>query len=152
MERAGIEEAPTQANNRAIPGKTTQDKATQDKATQEKATQEKATASERRIAKRLTCDGFAEVVVPYSGFLFRGEISDLSEFGCYIKTRARLSIRRSADAELRFTVRGDNFSVLARTAVVKTGVGVGFEFAVIEPQMHKKLLNLIEELSIRENE
>jgi hypothetical protein len=109
-------------------------------------------AGERRIAKRLACDGFAEVVVPYSGFLFRGEIADLSEFGCYIKTRARLSIRRSADAELRFTVNGDNFSVLARTAVVKTGAGVGFEFAVIEPQMHKKLIDLIEELTARENE
>lgn len=104
---------------------------------------------ERRIAQRIPCDGFAEVVVPSSGFLFRGEISDLSEFGCYIKTRARLSIRRSVEVELRFTICGDNFSVLARTAVVKTGTGAGFEFAVIEPQMHKKLLELIDELNAR---
>jgi len=107
-------------------------------------------ASERRIAKRHACDGFAEVVVPHNGFLFRGEIADLSETGCYIKTRARLNIRRSSEAELRFTVNGDNFSVLARSAVVRTGIGVGFEFSVIEPQMHRKLLELIEELESRD--
>jgi len=94
--------------------------------------------SERRIAKRHACDGFAEVVVPTSGFLFRGEIADLSETGCYVKTRARLSLRRSSEAELRFTVNGDNFSV-------------GFEFSVIEPQMHRKLLELIEELDSRDS-
>ena len=107
--------------------------------------------SERRIAKRHACDGFAEVVVPTSGFLFRGEIADLSETGCYVKTRARLSLRRSSEAELRFTVNGDNFSVLARSVVVRTGIGVGFEFSVIEPQMHRKLLELIEELDSRDS-
>ena len=101
---------------------------------------------ERRISERFACDGFAEVIVSYSGFLFRGEIVDLSEFGCYIKTRARLTIRRSAEAELRFTINSDRFSVLARTAAVRPGQGVGFEFTSIEPATHQCLVELIEEL------
>jgi hypothetical protein len=109
-------------------------------------------ANERRIATRHACDGFAEVVVPYSGFLFRGEIADLSEFGCYVKTRARLNMRRSAEVELRFTVNGEHFSVLARAAVVKIGAGAGFEFSEIEPSMHKNLLQLIDELTEKENQ
>ena len=111
---------------------------------------EKDRGPEHRTAKRFSCEGFAEVVVPYIGFLFRGEITDLSESGCYIKTRARLNISRSADVELRFTVNGDHFSLLARIAGATSGVGAGFEFSVIEPTVHRNLLRLIEELSAAE--
>jgi hypothetical protein len=107
-------------------------------------------ASERRIAKRHACDGFAEVVVPSTGFLFRGEIANLSEFGCFVKTKARLAIRRAVEAELRFTVLGNNFSVLAKSAAVQSGHGAGFEFSSIEPPMHKRLLELIEALGSRD--
>jgi len=114
-------------------------------------TEKKAkTDSERRIAVRQECDGFAEVAIPSAGYLFRGEISDISEFGCFIKTRARLNLRRSAQSELRFTVNGEHFSVEARVAVIRTGLGVGMEFSVIETTLHKNLLVLIEELSQRE--
>ena len=102
--------------------------------------------SERRITTRHECDGFAEVLVPFKGLLFRGEIANLSELGCYVKTRARLSLRRSVEVELRFTVRGDNFSVLASSVAVRNGDGAGFEFSLIDPPMHRKLLELIEEL------
>jgi hypothetical protein len=105
------------------------------------------TGAERRIAKRFKCDGFAEVVVSYSGFLFRGEIVDISEFGCFIKSRARLTLRRTAEAEVRFTLRHEQFSVLARVAAVRPGTGVGFEFSTIEPHIHKSLIDLIEDLS-----
>lgn len=107
---------------------------------------EEKRGAERRIAERLACDGFAEVVVPHKGYLFRGEIADLSETGCFIKTRARLNLKRSAEAELRFTVNGDQLSLLARTAAVRAGVGAGFEFSLIEPAMHQRLLELIEDL------
>jgi len=115
----------------------------------EAAISELTKPSERRIATRHACDGFAEVIVPASGFLFRGEVANLSEFGCFIKTRARLNIRRSAEAELRFTVNQEQFHLMARTAMVKAGVGAGFEFAVIEPVTHKSLLALIDELAAR---
>jgi len=107
-------------------------------------------AAERRIATRHPCNGFAEVAVPCTGFLFRGEIGNLSEFGCYIKTRAHLNVSRSTEVEIRFTVSSNNFSVLARCAAVQSGVGGGFEFTLIEPRMHKKLLELIEELNARD--
>jgi PilZ domain len=104
-------------------------------------------AEDRRIAARHEIDGFAEVAVPETGFLFRGEIANLSEFGCYIKTRAHLDVRRSAQVELRFTLRGDHFSILARAALAKSEIGAGFEFTSIEPSTHKNLLQLITDLS-----
>jgi len=108
------------------------------------------TASERRISARHECDGFAEVAIASAGYLFRGEISDISEFGCFVKTRAHLNIGRSAQAELRFTVNGEHFSVGARVAAIRVGLGVGMEFSEIETTLHKNLLLLIEELSQRE--
>lgn len=105
--------------------------------------------SERRIAERHACDGFAEVVVHQFGSLFRGEIRDLSKFGCFITTRARLNLKRSADVELRFTVAGTQFSLLGRIAAVRQGVGVGFEFSEIKPATLKRLMRLIEELGSR---
>jgi len=112
---------------------------------------EKDRGPEHRMARRFACEGFAEVVVPYLGFLFRGEITDLSESGCYIRTRARLNVSRSAEVELRFTVNGDHFSLLARIASATSGVGAGFEFSVIDPTVHRSLLRLIEELSAAES-
>jgi hypothetical protein len=104
--------------------------------------------ADRRIAIRHDCDGFAEVAVPSTGMLFRGEIVNLSEFGCYIKTRAHLELRRSAKVELRFTVRGDQFSIIARAAIANSSEGARFEFTSIESQTHKNLLRLIANLSI----
>ena len=109
-----------------------------------------APAPERRIGARLSCEGMAEVVVPSRGFLFRGEISDITEFGCHIMTHARLNMRPRAEVELRFTINEELFSVTARVAVVRAGVGVGFEFSEVETQIYKNLLSLIEVLSLRD--
>jgi PilZ domain len=109
----------------------------------------KSESTDRRVTARHDCDGFAEVVVPGTGLLFRGEISNLSEFGCYIKTRAHLDIPRSAQVELRFTVRGDHFSITARAALARSAVGAGFEFTSIEPLTHKSLLRLIADISMQ---
>ena len=101
---------------------------------------------ERRRVARLACSGFAEVVVHDVGFLFRGEISDFSEFGCFVKSKAMLHFQRSDRVELRFRVNGDTFSVTAQAAVVRSGVGSGFEFLHVEPEMQEKLQALTEKL------
>jgi c-di-GMP-binding flagellar brake protein YcgR len=78
--------------------------------------------------------------------LFRGEIANLSETGCFVKTRARLNFRRHDEVELRFTIKGDSFNILARIVSASSEAGARFEFTQIEPGPHKKLLRLVEEL------
>ena len=103
-------------------------------------------ATEQRAAGRIECDGPAEVVVPFAGALFRGEIANVSEVGCYIRTRARVNLRRHDEVELRFTLRGDGFSILARVIWAKSMTGIRLEFTHIEPTPHKMLLRLIAEM------
>jgi hypothetical protein len=102
--------------------------------------------NERRVAERVECEGPAEITVPFPGYLFRGEIANISEVGCHVKTRARLNLRRHAQVELRFTLKGDVFSIVARVVWAKSAAGARFEFTHIEPAAHKMLLRLVEEM------
>ncbi len=105
-----------------------------------------ASKPDRRANPRHSCDGFAEVVVCESGALFRGEIHDLSDGGCYIKTRAILRIKRPAEVEIRFTVNDNRFSVVARVVSLHKGLGAGFQFLEMDLKMHKRLIELIAQL------
>jgi hypothetical protein len=100
---------------------------------------------ENRIAKRISCDAIAEGIVPYCGLLFRGEISNLSLTGCFMKTRATLNMKRSTSVELRFTINGEQFSIPARFVRIHPG-GAGFEFSLVEPGVHKNLQALMQDL------
>jgi len=111
------------------------------------AVEETSDCGERRGAERFDCDGTAEVVVPTAGFLFRGEIRDISLSGCYIETRARLDLKRRADVEVRFTLAGCSFSVFARVMRVQRGKGAGFQFLFDDPKLERRLLDLIQRLS-----
>lgn len=104
---------------------------------------------ERRANERFDCDGSAEVAVIDGGTLFRGKILDISRTGCYIETRAwlGLGLQRFTEVELRFTVEGLRFSVLARLMQVRRGKGVGFEFSVANAQLEDVLSNLIQKLN-----
>ena len=109
---------------------------------------EDPSGSELRRSRRLGCKGFAEAFVPGSGYLFRGEIRDISLTGCYIRTSARLNLRHSTAVDLRFTLKNSHFRVAARAMDVRPGKGVGLEFIFPGSQPPDWLKNLIKELSL----
>jgi hypothetical protein len=111
------------------------------------ANEDSGTSSERRRHARYPCDGHAEVVVFRPDLLFRGEVKDISRTGCYIATRARLNLKRSAEIELRFSVNGQHLSSLARVMEVRPGEGVGIEFLPGDPRMDEQFHELLERLS-----
>jgi hypothetical protein len=83
---------------------------------------------ERRLSRRIGCKGFADAFVINTGYLFRGEIRDISETGCYIMTKARLQLKRLTEVDLLFVLNGRNYRTLARVMEVQPREGVGLEF------------------------
>jgi hypothetical protein len=74
---------------------------------------------ERRRSRRHDCEGFAEACVKNPDSLFRGEIRDISQTGCFIRTKARLNLARFAALDLRFMLNGQRYRVAARAMDVR---------------------------------
>jgi hypothetical protein len=109
---------------------------------------ESAVKKERRRHERFPCEGRAEVAVFNPDLLFRGEVKDISLTGCYIETRARLTLKRHAEIELRFSANGQHLSSLARVMDIRPGKGVGIEFRPGDPRMDRQVRELIQRLSL----
>jgi hypothetical protein len=92
-----------------------------------------------RLSRRFACEGFAEAFALEPGFLFRGEIRDISETGCYIKTKARLKLERLMDVDLFFTLGKRNYRILAHVMEVRPGNGVGLKFQFFDPEQEDTL-------------
>jgi hypothetical protein len=101
----------------------------------------------RRRHARYQCRGFAEVIVDNACFLFRGSIRDLSQTGCYIKSQARLALKRGTEVELLFTVQDNQFKIPARVMIIRPGCGAGFEFFGDDVRTQNRLTILISRLS-----
>ncbi len=115
--------------------------------TAETTPESEAPRSERRRNPRFACNGPIEVGVFDAEFLFRGEIRDLSLAGCYVRTRARLRLRRGAEVELRFTLAKEQVKCLARVTNVRAGAGAGFQFVDLEEKPRKAIERSIEMLA-----
>jgi hypothetical protein len=102
---------------------------------------------ERRRSRRYLCNGFAEVMVVRPECLFRGEIRNISQNGCFVISRAHVQLERHAEAEMRFKLNNRQFRVRARVMSVLKGDGVGFEFLGVNRDTEELLRNLITELS-----
>jgi hypothetical protein len=83
---------------------------------------------ERRLSQRVGCKGFADAFVIETGYLFRGEIRDISETGCYLMTNARIQLERLTEVDLIFVLNNRKYHTLARVMKIRAGKGVGFEF------------------------
>ena len=105
--------------------------------------------NERRKSKRYDCDGFAEIVGTHIGFLFRGEIQNLSQTGCYIRTRAQLKLELYTEVQLHFAVDGANYHTGARIMVVKPQLGAGFEFLTEDDKLKGDIAKLLEKLEAK---
>jgi hypothetical protein len=104
-------------------------------------------AAERRDRERFGVEGFAEATVPGSKVLFRGNTQDLSQTGCYIRTKAFLSADIGEEVELRLSVDELHFKTSARVRAVRRGRGAGFEFLGIDEEAREGIDALIAKLS-----
>lgn len=103
---------------------------------------------ERRRDRRASCSGFAEVIVSRTGYLFRGEILDLSMTGCLVGTKARVQLEPASKLELRFALKNNGFHLHGWIANVRAGLGIGIEFAPIKNEdLRAKLHALCQELN-----
>jgi hypothetical protein len=78
--------------------------------------------------------------------LFRGEIRDISLTGCFIRTKARLSLVHRSIVDLRFTITNSHYRVAARVIDVRPGKGAGLEFIFPDSQPAEWLKNLLARL------
>jgi hypothetical protein len=83
---------------------------------------------DRRLAHRVGCNGFADGFVIETGYLFRGEIRDMSETGCYIMTSARMQLERLTEVDLIFVLNNRKYHTRARVMKIRPKQGVGLEF------------------------
>lgn len=103
--------------------------------------------AERRRSRRYPCNGFAEVVVFHPESLFRGEIRDVSQSGCFVMTKAHVHMERLGEVDLRFTLNENHYHTLARIIMFRPGEGVGFEFLITDRKTEKMLRDLNRTLS-----
>jgi hypothetical protein len=110
---------------------------------------------ERRRSRRFVCEGFAEVFAIDTGYLFRGEIRDISQSGCYIGTNVRLKLERFTEVDVLFMLNKRNYRTYARVMVVRPGKGVGLEFLFgdlpAEESFRKLLQVLVAEASLKQD-
>ena len=104
---------------------------------------------ERRRHERFVCDNMAEILVSDPELLFRGEVKDISTSGCYVATRARLTLRRFAEVELRFSANGYQMTSMARVVEVRPGRGLGVEFLPGDAKMSKRFRDFLEQLKFQ---
>jgi hypothetical protein len=103
---------------------------------------------DRRKHRRLQCSGFAEVAVEEAGLLFRGSIRDLSLTGCFILPHVRMTLRGETEAELRFSLEGEELMLRARVKMTRPNGGIGFKFQDISPPLKTRLGRMVKKLSI----
>ena len=85
-------------------------------------------SKERRLSRRVGCKGFADAFVIETGYLFRGEIRDISETGCYLMTDARMQLELLTEVDLLFVLNNRKYQTRARVMKIRPRKGVGLEF------------------------
>jgi len=112
----------------------------------ERAKDEGLGGRERRLSRRFACEGFAEAFAADTGYLFRGEIRDISETGCYIMSKGRLKLERFTEVDLQFMLNKRKYRTFARVMDVRPGKGVGVEFRFADQWAEKQFKELLHAL------
>src|ERR1700683_2209500 len=113
----------------------------------EVTTGESASGSERRLSPRFACEGFAEVFALETGFLFRGYMRDISQTGCFILSKAHSKLKRLAEVDVVFRLKGREYHNVARVMDVRAGKGVGLEFLAHHPELEESFMRLFHTLA-----
>jgi hypothetical protein len=79
--------------------------------------------------------------------MFRGEIVDISQSGCFLMTKAHLNLERYGEVDLRFKYNNVDYRAVGLVMDIQPGRGVGFEFSFADAKTEKAFLALNEELS-----
>ncbi|MBV8631283.1 MAG: PilZ domain-containing protein [Silvibacterium sp.] len=101
---------------------------------------------EKRRYPRYSCEGYAEVLLPAGGMLFRGRIRDLSVSGCFIEA-AMPRLERGTLVEVYFVTNQLQFRVQANIAGVREKRGAGISFVNVSPRRAAQIAALIGELA-----
>jgi hypothetical protein len=104
---------------------------------------ETSASRERRLSHRVGCKGFADAIVVETGYLFRGEIRDISQTGCYLMTNARTQLERLTEVDLLFVLNNREYHTLARVMKIRPGKGVGLEFMFSDRAAEESFKELI---------
>jgi hypothetical protein len=101
---------------------------------------------ERRQHTRFAVDAWAEVMVKDGTMLFRGQVLDVSQGGCYIETEARLRLAPGTPVEIVFRAH-DRVLRCEGTSRMVRARGAGFLFETMSARVRGELQELIAELS-----
>jgi hypothetical protein len=101
---------------------------------------------ERREHTRYAVDAWAEVMVKDGTMLFRGQVLDVSQGGCYIETEARLRLAPGTPVEIIFRAH-DRVLRCEGTSRMVRARGAGFLFETMSAKVRVELQGLIAELS-----
>jgi hypothetical protein len=99
--------------------------------------------SDRRRSVRIVCTGFAEGISTGPSQLFRGEIWNISDSGCFISTRAAVAPATGTVIELRFKFGGAAYTALARVVEALPSSGIRIRFVAIEPRFSEHMRRIL---------
>lgn len=98
---------------------------------------------ERRRSVRICCSGFAEGVSDRPSHLFRGEIRNVSETGCFISVRASMNLPRDTCVQLRFKMGRAEYGALARVVETLPCVGIRMQFMATDPEFTERMHRIL---------
>jgi len=94
---------------------------------QDYKTRSPADADSRRSV-RICCEGFAECISIDPSQLFRGEIRNVSETGCFISLRVSVNLPPGTYVRLRFRMGRAEYSALASVVESMPSIGIRMRF------------------------
>jgi hypothetical protein len=101
-------------------------------------------AQERRANARYSFSAAAEAVHLQADTRLNGRVSDLSAGGCYIDTINPFPV--GADVKIRIVKGNTSFLAQGRVMYAAPGMGMGLQFAKIEPERVQVLEQWLKEL------
>jgi hypothetical protein len=103
----------------------------------------KESETERRRSVRFCCTGFAEGVSTDPTQLFRGEIRNVSETGCFISLRFAVNLTSGTYVQLRFKIGRAEHSALARVVQAVPFYGIRMRFVAIDPAFIDRMRQIL---------
>lgn len=98
---------------------------------------------ERRRSARICCTGFAEGVSSNPSQLFRGEIRNVSETGCLIALKAKITLVPGSLIELHFKLGGKGYRALARVVEAVPATSIRMHFIAADPAFTDRIRRIL---------
>ncbi|WP_109488424.1 PilZ domain-containing protein [Occallatibacter savannae] len=98
---------------------------------------------DRRRSIRICCSGAAEGVSDQPGHLFRGELRNISETGCFISVRASLRLPPGACVQLRFRLGRAEYNAVARVIETLPSSGLRLHFIATDPAFIDRIRQIV---------